>query len=355
MYRWTINVIGFAVALSSFLLLWNCVAPRQSKQQTGQGTTPIDFDDLTPLPRSPELNPNRLLEKAPTACDASPAALSHLVRTWAPVLRRDKSTLDYQLWLQKIVSELPEDDYSLRMPSSLNRPTESSIQSHKGQLLSAFAEAGLPLDSTIRFDLGRPSVQSLVHDAQLSIRLDHEYEWLTVALALYQPTTSEWKNSQGETVSWELITSDLLQKARSRGQSRFACAGTHTLQTLAVLAHVDRKHEIWREATRDEVIATFEWACQRLEKRQLPDGSWDADWDFSTRMITAQRSNFLTRLRVTGHHLEWIVMLPANARPAEEVLIRAADFVTKGADRMSRVELEENVCAWSHGIRALCF
>lgn len=224
-------------------------------------------------------------------------------------------------------------------------------ETHPGQVLSALAECQVPLDTTLG-----PGAQirlaDLVDNCAKSFRFDDEIEWRAVALAIYRPSPIRWTTNDGDEVSFDQITRALLQQTRSHNSEAASCWSTHAYYALAMLYQVDRQMPLWKDLSlQDAVVSTLSNASTRLETTLHPDGSWDEYW--SLPGISRGVLSTENRLLVTGHHLEWQVVTPAELRASDAVLLSAGEFILRETEKMSVEKRHEKICACSHGLRAL--
>jgi len=55
---------------------------------------------------------------------------------------------------------------------------------------------------------------------------------------------------------------------------------------------------------------------------------------------------------VTGHHLEWLAIMPPEQRVGDHHLRLALEYVIRTLKRCNRNTFMTNVCHYSHGLRA---
>jgi hypothetical protein len=195
-------------------------------------------------------------------------------------------------------------------------------------------------------------LSDLIVEVSQAFSFKEEIEWRTVTLALYRSQVSSWQTRFGEQISFERITRELLRRARSFGQEELTCAGTHTFYALALLYRVNEQQSLWRPAMREEVEQILQASCKRLERTQLKDGSWDDNWQLPGLARNGWPTTRIDRLRITGHNLEWIALLPKTLRMSNYTIERAGDFVLSTIRDMTIEEVQRYICPCSHGIRA---
>jgi len=224
---------------------------------------------------------------------------------------------------------------------------------HPGQVLSALAEAGIPLAQEVISSGRRFRVSDLVDECAAAFDFGEDIEWRSVALALYRPQVQKWKTHTGESVSFDAITDELLRRTRARGSNENACWGTHALYVLAVFQSVDKNYPLWKERSwQQQVEAALSDAADRLTQSQLADGSWDEHWELPSLTHGGTTMDDMKRMLVTGHHLEWLALVSKELRPSERVLLAAGEFILKRASDLRSDQIIKQICPCSHGLRA---
>jgi hypothetical protein len=208
---------------------------------------------------------------------------------------------------------------------------------------------------------GAATLQSVIDDAIDNYTQDQEPYWTVAAFALYLPPQQlSWTNKFGVVHTF----SDAAQHLMSRPPGQLGpCGGTHALYTLAVLQRVDTQYPEVLNAETDDAAHDFQQrACRALADTQAQDGSWGLDWartlsDGSAdgappvqSILAAEQSR---RIWMTGHLLEWQSMLPPESRIPPPQLERAVEFLLRETTRIDPVALRQNLCAYTHGIRAI--
>lgn len=302
----------------------------------------------------------RVLNRIEVPSEASVATLSHLMR-WVDaheragherLLQTDELNAQYE---SRIVASLQESRSFLleQLLPGGGRETDNSEhgyveftefgcryrvaghrsavgEQHPGQVLSALAEAGVPLSRTAIFAGRRFRVADLVDECAESVGFDEEIEWRSVALALYRPQVRTWTNRVGESVSFDVITKELLRRTRIRGSHTHSCWGTHSLYALAVFLSVDAKIPLWKDRSlRSKVESALFKVAEQLAHSQLADGSWDEHWELPSLTQVGTAMNESQRLLITGHHLGWLALVPKKLRPSDQVLLAAGNFVLR--------------------------
>ena len=60
----------------------------------------------------------------------------------------------------------------------------------------------------------------------------------------------------------------------------------------------------------------------------------------------------MTALLVTGHHLEWLALLPEGRRPPADTIRSAGRYLVESLSSRSAEEIRKIICHASHGVRA---
>jgi hypothetical protein len=92
-----------------------------------------------------------------------------------------------------------------------------------------------------------------------------------------------------------------------------------------------------------------------LEDRQESDGGWPADWAGVGRMDPSLGWEGIpaTRIRVTGHHLEWIAVAPKELRPSDASVSKAIRFLQETMSRTPGDTYYAYYNLMTHAARAL--
>jgi hypothetical protein len=235
----------------------------------------------------------------------------------------------------------------------------TEMAAHLDVYLSTMAEIGIPLTKAIVAENGeRGTLADVLNDAIARFSIDQEIEFTTVAFGLYLPPRTHWTNRFGQTYSFD----DLVLKLDRRFQES-ACAGTHVPYAFAMLVQVDAKTPILSTRSRGLIAAQLKRIAAVLEAEQRPDGSWSEDWYAALLDSGASRerrplvfpNELLGRVSVTGHHLEWIGLVPRELRPADAAVRRAVDYLVGAVPQLATAARESAnaYCPVSHGVQGL--
>ncbi len=228
----------------------------------------------------------------------------------------------------------------------------NATASHVDHTLASLAECGTPLD----FDLSLPgqTVQLRTMLASAIARFEinqQEYEWTTLAAALYAVDGSAWYSVDGERMDFNRCARRLMRQQYQQG----VCYGNHRLYTLVMLLRIDEQKPLLDEATRAEIGAHLREATRRLVASQAPEGFWDQNWPDAKSAARDEKleTPLSRRILATGHALEWWAMAPAEFHPPREVLVRAGQWLSKEIESMDGPAIEKNYTFLSHAGRAL--
>lgn len=233
--------------------------------------------------------------------------------------------------------------------SDIARP---DVVYHLDQLLATCAELGVPLTQTIETAIGTITLSELVKSSRSEFVADQECYWSVVAYASYFPLETEWRNRFGDQHSYQEIAQKLLEMDLDREP----CVGAHKHYVLACLLQLDQEFGVLGRSLRRDVETHLVRASRSLVNSQLPNGGWHRGWAKDAMLADEIRSEWLgidRLVQVTGHHLEWLCLVPNQLGPGDEVISSAARLVLKALNSHSTEGLLANYCAFSHGLRAL--
>lgn len=235
----------------------------------------------------------------------------------------------------------------------LKGTNQQGTEAHAGQVLSVLGLAGVPSGRPIRLADGTTgSVAWLLDDLEAGFLPAGEIYWEAMALALYLPPRRSWRNRFGEEYTFDVLARELL----ARPLEESACAGTHRLITLAVLMRADEVHPVLSEAVRGDLRGHLAEMAARLAAKQHPEGGWGMDWyESDSSHAAAEIRDPRAIIIPTGHHLEWLMLMPEDSRPPDRDLARAAERLvrlTAGEAGRDPRWLRENYCPATHAVRS---
>lgn len=228
----------------------------------------------------------------------------------------------------------------------------NATASHVDHTLASLAECGTPLE----FGLSLPGqllpLRSLLASALARFEINQqEYEWTTLAAALYAVDGASWYSADGERIDFNRCARRLIRQQYQQG----VCYGNHRLYTLVMLLRLDEQKPLLDEATRVEIGDHLREATRRLVASQSQEGFWDQNWPDAKAAARDEKLDtpLSRRILATGHALEWWAMAPAEFHPPREVLVRAGQWLSKEIDGMDGPAIEKNYTFLSHAGRAL--
>lgn len=284
-----------------------------------------------------------------------------------------------------------ETGEGLRFISGRNIPSASA---HVDQTLWILGHMGVSLDDPLITPLGRSTLQDVLDDSIANFHLEGELEWTSAALILYLPPQRSWQNKIGMEFNFDILAKELM----SRSFSKTPCSGTHDLYALALLLRADRMEPVLSDGVRDMMEDFLRRTTAVLHQSQLANGAFPSDWyrqilrepwywdivaeceksypdqlrqvremhlnqtqspegqdivseeDAIAQPTTVTRSSMV---HMTGHHLEWLLMLPPEFQPEAALFERATEFCAEALEVADADELRIHVCPYSHAARML--
>jgi len=249
--------------------------------------------------------------------------------------------------------------YGLRAPlheDALMGTDQSGSMAHRGQFLSVLGSLGVPSERPIRLGDGssRP-VAAIRDDLVANFSMAGEVAWDAVALAFYSDGPV-WTNKFGREFSFD----ELAHELNSRDPGQAPCGGIHELIALTTILKVDQRRAILSPKARDRAVANLSRRVARVKTSQREDGSWGLRWHRAepTEGPHQARASSLSSedaLIVTGHLLEWLILLPESLQPETGVYRRGATWLAaalKVADGEPS-HVAEHYCPLIHATRSL--
>jgi hypothetical protein len=232
---------------------------------------------------------------------------------------------------------------------------DASIQpereAHSGQLLAAFAEAGIPLSTVLTTSTNTHTVADLLKDSIATFSLEEpQIEWLATGLALYLAPKKTWTNKFGNTFSFDDLAQHLMQSRFD--DPELSCRGIHLLYSLAVIYQVDLKTQILSEALHRRLTAFLATWSLHLSETQLATGRWPDNWSESQPGAISPPSEGIDRVGVivVGHHLEWLYLLPEGMVPPDRSFILATRWLLEKVRLATQEQLHKDYCPFSHAV-----
>ncbi|HEX7379514.1 MAG TPA: hypothetical protein VF278_20495 [Pirellulales bacterium] len=227
-------------------------------------------------------------------------------------------------------------------------------QAHPGQLLAALARQGVPLARKLSVGDDVFSVEDILADATANFDRDApQIEWTAAALAMYLPPRKDWFDQHGRRCSFDDLATELLRRdVRSR---ELSCAGIHVLEALVLLLRVDERYGILSSVQRQRTREYLGRHVAGLTKTQADDGGWSINWSDTTKVRpdVAPHTMGHQRVHVTGHHVDWMLMLPADMMPSQDVFDRAAAWLLASLLGWDQANLTNTYCPYSHAAHVI--
>ncbi len=232
--------------------------------------------------------------------------------------------------------------------------------SHVDHTLASLAEVATPLDFPVVTPLRTTTVRAMLEQTLRSFSLNQrEYEWSTLAFALYLPPANRWTTSEGQEVSFDRLADRLMREALPNG----VCSANHRLYSLVVFLRADDlmraagEPPILTPPGRQRIVAFLQGLTARFVRHQHPDGFWNGHWPVSTAASSEPSGGdgdmMSDRLIVTGHVLEWWALAPEEILPPRPVVVAAAQWLVRAVDRLTPEEITQYYTYLSHAGRAL--
>lgn len=304
-------------------------------------------------PESSELEQLASIVRPPEALvQYTTGLLYHLLRLWgkdatfsslpfqAKPLRGDWGRImfdcltDEQIfaeWCKSSTKRLfAEVEGGLKVRTSLDRSFQSKWTStHPGTYVQVMAELGIPPDCEIKVlyaDGAKYMLSDVIRTNARRVDTQVELEWTATSLARYV-TDRCWQDRFGVRTGFDAIADALVQKDFGEG----ACFGEHIPFALASLLNVGRSNVLLSERSCHAIETRLREYRDRLLVCQDSDGAWPPDWydPNSSKSRFTWGSDSIDALAATGHHLEWLAIVPPILRLEDESLGRACRWICR--------------------------
>jgi hypothetical protein len=230
---------------------------------------------------------------------------------------------------------------------------EYRAEGHYGQLLKVLGEVAVPSTTAVRTSSGRVGdVAELYQDAVLRFSLAQELEFVACALAYWQPPLKTWKDQFGNEYGFDQLLSKLIATPFGKG----ACGGCHVPYAVVVILRVDEDYSILSSAMRNAAQKWLAGLSHWLEDRESPLGGWDKSWGKLGVVPFLYGDDLLDRITITGHHLEWMSLVPNDSPlPSEFVIKRAVAAIRRDVRALPALPYRsfKTLLPVSHAARAL--
>lgn len=246
--------------------------------------------------------------------------------------------------------------YFFRSPFGLGARQGSknpALTGHWDDFVALAAEIGLRAKHPIylRHDEGDGKVADVLHHSMAWFDPSNEVEFSAVAYAQYLDSPATWKNRFGHEFSLDTLVDCLA----GRNLELAPCHGSHVPYSLAVILRVDALSQVLSDAARQKARTTLRELSNDLTRLQHAGGFWSRHWCRKLAQAPAVDDEHVEWVRVTGHHLEWMALVPADLRPQDEVIKKAIQFLLKSLRNRNSGVLPQGTdyAPCSHAARAL--
>lgn len=240
--------------------------------------------------------------------------------------------------------------FKTRYGLSVQYQTTGGGIAHHDQYLKVMGELGLSTDREITFtDNSKAKLADVVKASLYEFDLDQEIEFTAVAYSRWLPPSTSWKNRRGVKTDFD----ELCQKLLGKPLGKSSCLGIHNLYALANIYRVNQLYKIVSDKTSKAIETRLSEVSGLLSINQRQNGLWNQDWatiSFSNKMAT---QSALEEITATGHHLEWISIVPAHLRPDISVVLRAANALAHIVIALDDASVSGAYAPCSHAVRSL--
>lgn len=254
---------------------------------------------------------------------------------------------------------------------------QTSGSYHQDDLLATLAETGISLDTPLETRHGSATVADLLRQSLRDFHPErYEFEWTVISYARYAFPLTEWRNKYGQRIDVESLVDLLLDGPLTRGP----CNGLHRMEAIVVLYRADQEAGgVIKPRTRQRLLDRMLQVSQLLAASQSEQGYWTRRWPLGAAAQTpisnaasatsdetelhpdkpasqeVEAAELGDRLLVTGHHLEWLALAPAEVLPPRENLVRSGQWLVHTLLEIDEHDLRERYGPYSHAVRALSF
>lgn len=225
-------------------------------------------------------------------------------------------------------------------------------EAHYGQLLMILGEAGVPGTASVTASSDRiGNIMDIYQDAVMQFSIGHELEFISCALAYWNPPQKTWRNQFGNEYSFDQLLSQLIATQLGKG----TCGGCHVPYAVVTILRVDEQFAILSDAVRERARKWLKTLAYYLEYHLSESGGWDNYWGHDSKSKFVMGDVVLDRITITGHHLEWIALAPPDVRPSEMTVRRAVKALRQDVESLPPLHIRsfKSLLPVSHGARAL--
>lgn len=232
----------------------------------------------------------------------------------------------------------------------------NATASHFDHTIAGLGEVGTPLDFPVITPKGETTLQAILERSMKTFSINQaEYEWSTLAFALYFADGEPWMTTEGQEITFDRLADRILRQRLAQG----VCSGQHRLHTLVMLLRIDAEdHQILSPDMRLRITKHLQDVSNRLVQTQHAEGYWDVDWagmepEGPARSGRGQLGVLSDRLLVTGHILEWWALAPDEILPDKSVRLKAAVWLGDSLLGLTDAQVRSYYPFLTHAGRAL--
>jgi hypothetical protein len=228
-------------------------------------------------------------------------------------------------------------------------------QNHEDQLLAVLAEVGVPLSRSVRTESGEHTVRNILDDLLANFDLKKgEFEWAALSVTLYLPPRNSWVDRYGKTYTLDDVALELMGRL---GRPDLSCAGTHLLYSMTVLLRVDEQEPVLSPEVRGQLREKLRETALSVRRVQTAEGAWGPNWSSLAegKLDRGLAGAFPTDQGVlaTGHHVEWLMLLPPDLLPPRDCFLAALRWLQVRLEVDDLEKLRVHYCPYSHAGRVL--
>ncbi len=230
----------------------------------------------------------------------------------------------------------------------------AATASHYDHTLAGLAEVGTTLDHPVQTPKGQTTVRAMLEYALREFSLNQiEYEWSTLAFAMYLPPVRSWQSTEGQEITFDRLADRIMRQKLNQG----VCMGNHRLHALVMLLRIDDNTPILSPTGRQRIIDHLTAVTGLFIASQHPDGYWIRSWPSGAPPQVGvdgdTENTSQNRILATGHVLEWWALAPEVVHPPREVVIRATQWLSRAVLELDDAEIKRQYTFLSHAGRAL--
>jgi hypothetical protein len=223
-------------------------------------------------------------------------------------------------------------------------------EGHYGEFVCTLAECAVSPDEPINALNSRFILTDVLAQAAYDCVPPLSPDFLSVALACYSHGNEGFANRVGQYITFDDLITWLVAKPPGEG----VCGGTHVCYAVAVMLHVNSVSEILSAGSVARALRYLSEVAKKLKTSQHPDGAWRADWSggVARQPPAMAPPQWGDALATTGHHLEWLALVPIDGVPDSQIRSALA-FTVSTLRVVSDEDVRSSYVGWSHAARAL--